>query len=45
MDPELLERLVVAFERIADVLEGTTDDEGLIHLFLRTPADEGEDKE
>ena len=34
-------RAVNALERIADFLEGTTDDDGLLHVLVREPeADE-----
>ena len=41
IDPEQFRQLVDAFTRIADVLEGTTDDSGLIHIYVRPePAEE-----
>lgn len=46
IDAEFKERFVTALERIADAIEGTTDDDGLLHVLLRLPdMDEPEETE
>ena len=42
MPPEMWVRLIVALERIADVLEGMTDETGLLHVLPRTVEEEEE---
>lgn len=46
IDEEFKKRLVEALERIADCLEQTTDESGLLHVLVRTPeADDDEESD
>lgn len=44
-DEEFKTRLVEALERIATVIEGTSDENNLIHVYLEAPEEETAEEE